>query len=82
MANSPLSTSYYPCPRTMKVKDFRACASGIVKICSFDSVDSFYIGSVKDIPFIYLDCWVASLTAAFLYFKSSESVCFVIRLES
>lgn len=71
-------------PRTMKVKDFKACASGFVSIHSYNFAECLFSGIVDNIPFCYLDCWVAGLNYSSYYdeFDKMCRTCFVIQLES
>ena len=81
MADSPLSTS----PRTMKVKDFKACVVGMVEICSLDESEVYYHGFISDIPFVYLYCWISDLSIGISRdknFPDAVFAFFVIRLHS
>lgn len=71
-------------PRTMKVRDLQKCAFGFVSIRSYDSDECFFQGTVYDIPFVYLDCWVAGLRCSSYHDKEVNLVrsCFLIYLES
>lgn len=82
-SKSPLGlTSAFP--RTIKVKDLKACFNGFVEIRSIDYMPLYYAGSFEDMPFIYLYSWVASLDITAHYDCVNDGTVFylVIFLES
>lgn len=63
-------------PRTMMIRDFKACAVGRVEICDYDRTESYYSGLIEAIPFVYLDCWVGCLSLSYHLELDEDDRCY------